>query len=163
MNSPHFMKGVHPPSEAMEAEIDLDTTPIMNVLIILIPFLASVAVYTHLSAIDLSLPPNVGAGMAGTTERPKLKLTVLVTEQYLLITHGENLLDSLPKTGESYDYTKLKERINLRREATDIKDEVVVSVENPILFKHVVDVMDICRGCGFTKVGLAGAPERESR
>ena len=49
------------PSEAIEAEIDVDVKPIMNVLIILIPFLVSVAVYTNLAVIDMSLPPNVTA------------------------------------------------------------------------------------------------------
>ena len=50
-------------SEAIEQEVDLDTTPIMNVLIILIPFLASVAVYIQLSVLNMSLPPNVSAGL----------------------------------------------------------------------------------------------------
>ena len=154
------MKTSRAPSEAAEGEIDLDTTPIMNVLIILIPFLASVAVYINLSVIDLSLPPNVGAGMAGSSEKPKLKLTVLLTGDYFLITHGENLLDSIPMVQGAYDYGKLKDRLALRRADADIKDEVVVAVDNPILFKFVVDVMDICRGSGFAKVGLAGAPEK---
>lgn len=155
------MKNVRAPSEAMEAEIDLDTTPIMNVLIILIPFLASVAVYTHLTSIDLSLPPNVGAGMAGSGEKPKLKLTVVVAEGYLLVTHGENMLDSISKAGEDYDYVLLGERLRERRAASENKDELIVAVDNPILFKHVVGVMDVCRGSGFSKVGLASAPGKE--
>jgi biopolymer transport protein ExbD len=161
MNGPSFMKSVRAPSDAMEAEIDLDTTPIMNVLIILIPFLASVAVYTHLTAIDLSLPPNVGAGMAGSGEKPKLKLTVVMADGYLLITHGENMLDSLPRDGEEYDYVLLGERLQARRSQADNKDELIVAVDNPILFKHVVGVMDVCRNSGFSKVGLASAPGKE--
>ncbi len=156
-----FMKSASVPSAAMEAEIDLDVTPIMNVLIILIPFLASVAVYIHLSVIELSLPPNVGAGMAGAGEKPRLKLTVVVTGGYFLITHGENLLDSIPKAEDAYDYGGLSARLQAHRAKDANKEEVIVAVDNPILFKYVVDVMDICRGNGFTKVGLASAPGKE--
>jgi biopolymer transport protein ExbD len=103
----------------------------------------------------------VGAGMAGSGEKPKLKLTVLVADDYLLITHGENMLDSIAKVDGAYDYPRLKERLSARRETADIKDEVIVAVDNPIRFKYVVDVMDVCRNNGFAKVGLAGAPEKE--
>jgi len=153
-----FLSNQKKPSDAMEAEIDLDTSPIMNVLIILIPFLASVAVYTHLSVINLSLPPNVGAGMAGSHEKPRLKLTVVVAENYLALTHGEKLLDSIPNLSTGMDYEKLKERLLSRRTDIDIRDEVVVAVNDPIQFKFVVNVMDICRDHGFSKVGLAAGP-----
>ncbi|MFH0921087.1 MAG: biopolymer transporter ExbD [Fibrobacterota bacterium] len=154
-----LLKNLGLPSDETEAEIDLDTSPIMNVLVILIPFLASVAVYTQLAVLNLSLPPNVGAGLSLDSGRPKLKLTVVLSPERLAITYGEKMLDSLPKVNGVYDYAGLAERLKARRASADLKDEAVVAVRDAVAFKYVVDVLDVCRESGFTKSGLAAAAE----
>lgn len=149
------------PSEAIEAEIDIDVKPIMNVLIILIPFLVSVAVYTNLAVIDMSLPPNVtaAAGAGAANEKPKLKITVVVAPSFCAITLGESLLDSIPRTGSDYPYGALAARLSARRASADVKDEVIVAPRDKIQFKYVVRIMDACKKTGFEKVSLASATE----
>jgi biopolymer transport protein ExbD len=149
------------PSEAIEAEIDIDVKPIMNVLIILIPFLVSVAVYTNLAVIDMSLPPNVtaAAGAGAANEKPKLKITVVVAQSFCAITLGETLLDSIPCTGGDYAYATLAARLSARRAAAEVKDEVIVASRDKIKFKYVVRIMDTCKKTGFEKVSLASATE----
>ena len=56
-----------PPSEAADVA-DLDVTPVMNMFVILIPFLVSMAVFAHVSIIEFSLPPNVGPSMAASQQ-----------------------------------------------------------------------------------------------
>ncbi|MBD3314653.1 MAG: hypothetical protein GF344_02595, partial [Chitinivibrionales bacterium] len=83
---------------------ELDITPIMNMFIILIPFLVSMAVFTHLAILKFSLPPNVGTGLDDSQGKPKVKLTVVVAPRYLAITHGDTMLDSLALSDNDYDY-----------------------------------------------------------
>jgi biopolymer transport protein ExbD len=149
------------PSEAIESEIDIDVKPILNVLIILIPFLVSVAVYTNLAVIDMSLPPNVtaAAGAGAANEKPKLKITVVVAQSFCAITLGELLLDSIPRAGGDYAYDTLASRLSARRAAADVKDEVIVAPRDKIQFKYVVRIMDACKKTGFEKVSLASATE----
>jgi biopolymer transport protein ExbD len=150
------------PSDAIEAEIDVDVKPMMNVLIILIPFLVSVAEYTRLAIIDMSLPPNItSVGGAGQGEKPKLKLTVVVTPSYFNITLGETMLDSIARKGPNgdYSYDTLSARLADRRLTAGIKDEVIVAPRDGIQFKYVVRVMDACRKTGFDKISLASATE----
>jgi biopolymer transport protein ExbD len=149
------------PSEAVEAEIDIDVKPIMNVLIILIPFLVSLAVYTRLAVIDMSLPPNVtsAAGSAAAGEKPRLKVTVVVAPDYFAVTLGETLLDSIGRQGNDYGYDSLVSRLSARRDQAEVKDEVIVAPRDGIHFKYVVRVMDACKKTGFEKVSLASATE----
>jgi len=148
------------PSDAMEPEIDLDVKPMMNVLIILIPFLVSVAEYTRLAIIDMSLPPNVTAvGGAGQGEKPTLKLTVVVAPSYFCITLGETMLDSIARKGQDYPYDTLSVRLSERRQTAGVKDEVIVAPRDGIRFKYVVRIMDACRKTGFDKISLASATE----
>jgi len=154
-----FLKKFTKPSDTMEAEVDLDIRPFMNVLLILIPFLASVAVYTRLSILPMSLPPNVGAGMGASAEKPKLKITLVVESAGIKITYGEKLLDSVPKVGDDYNYVLLAEKLKTRQADIEIKNEIIVAVKDNISFKYVVHIMDVCRETGFARMGLAGATE----
>ena len=154
-----FSKRLKTPSESAAEVIDIDVTPVMNMFIILIPFLVSMAVFTHLSIIEFSLPPNVGSGLDTSQGKPKLKITVVVTTDYCAITHGEKMLDSIPLVNSEYDYSTFYTALATRRKESDIRDEVVVAVQDPIRFEYVVKIMDRCRDAGFTKVGLSSAPE----
>lgn len=155
---PMFRKSMHP-SESVDAP-DLDVTPIMNMFIILIPFLVSMAVFTHLSVLHFSLPPNAGSGLSDSTSKPKLKITVVVAENHLAITHGEQMLDSIACTSGNYDTEALISQLRIRRQQDDfLPDEVVIAVRNRIAFNNVVKIMDVCRSAGFTKIGLSNATE----
>lgn len=154
-----FYKNTRIASQAAAEIIDIDVTPVMNMFVILIPFLVSVAVFAHMSIIEFSLPPNVGASLDNSNGKPQLKLTVVIANDYVAITHGENLLDSIPKISQEYNNSKLFAKLSEHRKNVDIKDEIIVAVRDAIRFKYVVAIMDRCREAGFLKVGLSSAPE----
>ncbi len=155
-----YGNGPHRPSEVAGDAVELDITPVMNMFIILIPFLVSMAVFTHVYVIDFGLPPNVGVGLDDSEGKPKLKVTVVVAPEFVAITQGENMLDSLPGSEDTFDYVTLGARLAERRETVDIKDEVVVAVRDAVRFQHVVRVMDVCRETGYEKIGLSSATEQ---
>ena len=147
-----------PPSEQFP-DAEVDVTPVMNMFIILIPFLVSMAVFTQLSIIEFSLPPNVGARMVNAEVKPKPKLTVRIGNDYLGIVLGEKLLDSLPVVAGNFPMDTLGERIKLRRRELSYDEEVIVASNDAIPFKRVVAVMDLCRAAGLEKIGLSSATE----
>ncbi len=136
---------------------DLDVTPIMNMFVILIPFLVSMAVFTHLAVLRFSLPPNAGAGLDSSNGAPRLKMTVVIAPDYIALTRGDQMLDSIAVKEERYDFAGLEKQLALRRPTLEIQDEAVVAVQDKIPFKHVVAVMDRCRDAGFEKIGLSTA------
>ncbi len=138
---------------------DIDITPVMNMFVILIPFLVSMAVFTHLSLIEFSLPPNVNASMADQSQKPRSRLTVRLGSDYLAIVLGENLLDSLAVQAQSFPFDSLAVCLKKRRLEMDYHEEVIVAVTDKIPFKYVVRVMDLCRIAGFEKIGLSSATQ----
>lgn len=151
-----------PPSENAETP-DIDVTPVMNMFIILIPFLVSMAVFTHVSIIDFSVPSSVGSGTDFSDGKPKLKLTVLVTDSFLAVTEGDTMLDSLPAEGGELPFDSLLRVLPVRQSKSDFPDEVIVASRDAVAFKHVVKVMDISRECGFSKIGISGATADPSK
>ncbi len=158
MKASFFRKNTRTPSDAVEDTIDIDVTPIMNMFIILIPFLVSVAVFTHMSILDFSLPPNVNASMAGDDEKPKLKLTVVVDTGFIAVTLGDRMLDSL-SSGDSGVYEILRKRLIRHKPGIQESDRVVVASRDAVRFQNVVRVMDVCKAAGFEHVGLSSAPD----
>jgi biopolymer transport protein ExbD len=144
------------PSASLD-EHDIDITPMMNMFIILVTFLVSMAVFTHVAIIDFSLPPNVGAGLDMSKGKPKVKVTVRLGSDYMGVVLGDKLLDSLPVVNGKFSLTELSRSLSLRRNETAERDEVVIASLDGIAFKQVVRVMDVCRTAGFSRVGLSSA------
>ena len=151
-----FLRKVGPLSEDAE-DNEIDIAPVMNMFIILVTFLISMVVFTHVAILEFSVPPNVNAGLDRSKGNPKLRLTVRIGTDYSGIVLGEKLLDSLPVEGGNLPFARLAESLRLRRSETDIQDEIIVASRDEINFQQVVRVMDICRDAGFTKVGLSSA------
>ncbi|MBF0431176.1 MAG: biopolymer transporter ExbD [Fibrobacteria bacterium] len=140
--------------------IDLDVTPIMNMFVILIPFLVSMAVFAHYSVLEFSLPPNAGIGNGGP-KKAELKLTVVMRSAGFDLTVGDSLMNTVQMDINSHDYSQLEEALEEVKERLTRKDEVVVAVNDGIKFDKVVQVMDACRNSGYAKVALAEGPNIE--
>jgi biopolymer transport protein ExbD len=157
MASPSFIKQ-RPPSETA-SEIELDLTPMMSMFLILLPFLVSMAVLTHLSILEFSLPPNVGAGPGASAQKPKVKLTIVITQTYLAITHADQLLDSLPAVNGQYDFGQLTSRLAIHKQELNLENELIVASRDQVRLKNIVTLMDRCKAAGFDKIGLSSATE----
>ncbi len=148
------------PSESAQPP-EIDVTPIMNMFVILIPFLVTMAVFTHLSVIELQTPSNVAKTADWQDgKKPKLKLTAVVGEHFLGITKGGIMYDSLPRVDGTYQYGRFETRIKALRSETEIQNECVVAVQDNVRFDYAVRVFDICKRVGFSEIGLSSAPEK---
>ena len=136
---------------------EIDIAPVMNMFIVLVTFLISMAVFTHVAIMEFTLPPNVGAGLDQSKGKPKLRLTVRVGSDYMGIVLGDKLLDSLPVVQGKFPFDALSAKLQMRRKETAVQDEIVIASRDEVAFKQVVHVMDICRETGFSKVGLSSA------
>jgi biopolymer transport protein ExbD len=155
-----YGSGPRTPSESAENAVELDITPVMNLFIIIIPFLITMAVFTHVYVVDFGVPPNVGAGLDQSQGKPKLRITVVLAPTFVAVTHGDKMLDSLEAPAGVPPIDTLRACLVRRRAESDIQDEVVVAVRDAVVFDNVVKVMDVCRTTGFTKLGLSSATEQ---
>jgi len=153
-----LFKNKYPPSEITDIP-ELDVTPVMNMFIILIPFLVSMAIFTQLSIIDFSLPPNVGPSMNSSKTKPVPKLTVRVGDDYLGIVIGDQLLDSLPVANNIYPFNKLSKRLLFHKQDLNYNEELIIASKDNIPIKTVVRTMDLSREAGFEKIGLSSAAD----
>lgn len=127
---------------------DLDVTPVMNMFIILIPFLVSMAAFTHLAAHHFGLPADEGPGQASTAV--DLPLVVAVGEAGIVVARGDVVLAELPMQGRRLDLDGLAGAL-----AGLPRGRLVLAVGDLVGVDAVVACLDRCRAAGFEDVGLA--------
>ncbi len=135
--------------------IDLDMTPVMNLFMVLIPFLMSMAVFTHIAVIEFSLPPAQGSG--GETEQIKeLDISIVVTNAGFRIVGTGKKLDIIPKIRGKYQMKKLRALLKAVKFQYPSQNSVVLVFEGNILYDDIIKFMDVCRESQFPDIGLSG-------
>ena len=138
---------------------DLETTPIMNLFLILVPFLLVTASFANLAIIDFSLPQmNKNATAAQPAELPKQ--TVLSTLEIRVDGFALNSptlnFPFIKKQGTDYDYATLKTQLlQIKQKFPDAQD-MVVAPDDAVKYDTVIQVMDRCRDQGFPNISISG-------
>jgi biopolymer transport protein ExbD len=148
-------------SRLLEAE-DIDVTPLMNMMVILIPFLISMAVFTEVASINFSLPPAMAEGGPGNEPPPadepeKLDISIAITDQGFTIAGTGQVLPPIPKTADGkFDLAALNQTLRSVKMRYPNQEDIVLIIEQEIFYEDIVSVMDICREAQFPNIGLSG-------
>jgi biopolymer transport protein ExbD len=126
----------------------LEITAFINLIVVLVPFLLSVAVFTHLSVIDLSLPAQSNEQIQKLDPNKPLKLEVIVRKNYVEVNdkHGGRLIDPpIPNLTTGPDVRTLSATIEAIKLKYPQHDDASVLAENDIPYDALVQVMDAVR------------------
>jgi len=152
---------------AMGTPIDLDMTPMMNMLIILISFLVTMVVFTQLAVIKFNLPPQAGGGGdqaqagADTAQKgPSVDITVLVSENGFQIIGEGRKLDPIPKGTKDYDFPRLGQFMRKLKEEYPAAEDVVLLIDSAIVYQDIITTMDVMRENKFPNILLSGGVYR---
>ncbi len=147
---------------------DLEVTPFMNLMIVLVPVLLLSMVFTHTTIIDLNFP----AGDAqGEFDPDAVHLEVVVREDALVVADGRGgAIKSVPQVNGVHDYATLslvmqevKRRLPEKRDITilleqDTDYQTLVSVMDRVRSYKAVLAMDVVDAELFPVISLGDAP-----
>ncbi|MCU0608803.1 MAG: biopolymer transporter ExbD [Chitinispirillaceae bacterium] len=134
---------------------DLDLTPMMNVFMILLPFLVSMAVFTHLAVVEFSLPPAAGTG-GGDEQTKELDISVVITPNGFQIVGTGKKLDMVPKTQGEFQFQQLRALLSAIKFQYPSQKSVILVFDGEVLYDDIIKFMDICRESQFPDIGLSG-------
>ena len=139
-------------------DIEPNMTPIMNLMVVLIPLLLSSAQLIKISVIELNLPPSAGPEMTETQppkeENLRLDLSVTITDQGFILSSPAGILGSddgpsIPKNGSEYDYERLTQTLyEIKQKAVEKfedTDSIIIQAESDIEYQTLVSTMDSAR------------------
>jgi biopolymer transport protein ExbD len=125
----------------------LEITAFINLIVVLVPFLLSVAVFTHLSVIDLALPAQSNERIQKLDPDKPLKLEVIVRARHVEVNdkHGGRIVDPIPNLASGPDVRALSATIKMIKEKFPQHDDASVLAEDQVPYESLVQVMDAVR------------------
>ena len=143
-------------------EMDMDISPVMNLMVVLIPLLLQGAEWVKLGAIEINAPPTKAGGSGSDQEQQdqkeeekKIGLKLAVTKDgitianaQVILTSGEGEGPTVPvKSDGTYDYDLLREKLIEVKKAIagkGYKDEnrAVITAAKEIEYKNIVEIID---------------------
>lgn len=136
-------------------EADLDLLPLMNLFIAIIPMLLLSAVFVHLAAIELNLPPTLDASQSGE-EKESLALAVTIRDRQYVVEGRGIATQVIPREDADLAAVKLADvLVAISRDHPDNEDVMIIS-QNDTRYDDIIQVMDVSRDAGLPSVSLLG-------
>ncbi|GBD93501.1 biopolymer transport protein ExbD/TolR [bacterium BMS3Abin05] len=145
--------------ERRTEDIEIDVTPVMNIFVILIPFLLLTASFIKIASIDFSLPSTDQTSSTAANAADLKDLTVLVVsiqEKGFEVKTSEKKLPFVNMVDGKYDLKLLGERLKSVKKDFPKLEDVIISPAASIRYDTIVKVMDKCRESGFPNFSISG-------
>ncbi len=137
-----------PARRLKKSQAHLEITAFINLIVVLVPFLLSVSVFTHLAVIDLSLPAQSNDQVQKLDPNKPLKLEVIVRARYVEVNdkHGGRIIDPpIPNLASGPDAKTLAAAIQQIKLKFPQHDDASVLAESEVPYDYLVQVMDAVR------------------
>jgi biopolymer transport protein ExbD len=122
---------------------ELDVTPFMNLMIVLVPVLLLSMVFTHTTVIELNFPTGEGGG---PVDPDSVHLEVIVRAAGLEVADGRGgSIRHLPRLEAGHDFARLTEVMRELKRRMPEKDDIAVLLEDETDYQTLVAVMDRVR------------------
>jgi len=150
------MSGLGRRRKSSEEDVDIDMVPVMNMFLVLIPFLLMSASFLHLKVINTSVPVQAES-ISERPEKRTVKLTVIAEIKKKSI-HMSTISDDLEsevlekwtarldneKEGE-YPLTKVAAYLLKIKAIYPESDTLIVIPDESIMYDTIIQVMDVAR------------------
>ena len=123
---------------------ELDVTAFINLIVVLVPFLLSTAVFTRLSVIDLALPAQTSG--VEQLKVDELKLEVVIRPDAIEV--GDKiggLIQRIPNTDKGYDTAALAQLVEMLKQRFPTQANATVLALPDTSYEVLVQVMDAVR------------------
>lgn len=150
---------------------ELNILPVMNVFMILVPFLLLSSAFVQLTIVDTSLPARAKSSTTAEEtppeNKPKLNLTVFVTNDGLLLAGYGGVLEVQGETpaGQSepasnrfkidmkevaggakeYDWDAFRDNLKKVKEAFPQHYSIIILPDNEVKYSVIIKLMDVSR------------------
>ena len=164
------MAGLRRHRTGRETDVEVDMVPIMNMFLVLIPFLLISTNFINLKVINTSVPV---LSDGGAEKKNEIKVTAIVEikPQGLHISAASDAIDvgELKKweaqidkgSEEEYPFSQIAAHLKKIKERYPASDTLIIIPDESVIYDTVIQVMDVARYAGnnvplFPSVVLSG-------
>lgn len=133
--------------EHME-DTELEMTPFISLLVVLVPFLLVSLVFSHITVLDLKLPDAAGGGAGDPNQNNEIELVIRADHMEVDYPRGV-LVKTLPDTAGGRDFKLLSATLQeIKRQLTEKgieKKSITILSEPDTPYQTIVTAMDTVR------------------
>ena len=119
-------------------------TPVLNLFLILIPFLLLTAVFSQIAIISLSLPGEEKE-LHKDASVNSVQITIAITPKGFIIVNEKAPLLRIPLSEKEYDFPSLAKAMKSIKNVNPTAKSVLILSESSILYDTLIQTMDTCR------------------
>ena len=124
---------------------ELNITAFMNLMVVLVPFLLMTAVFSHITILDLNLPPP-GAQDSKQPKKPPYELRVTIRKNMLVLSDNRRgLIQRIPSKGKEHNFAKLKETLKQVKARIPGHTNITILAEQKTRYDDLIRAMDSSR------------------
>ena len=126
--------------------VELNITAFMNLMVVLVPFLLMTAVFSHITILDLNLPPPGANKNIQKPKKPPYELRVTLRKNMLVLSDNRlGLIQRIQTKNGAHDFARLKE--TLKRVKARIPDHTNITIlaEQRTTYDDLIKAMDSSR------------------
>ncbi len=125
--------------------VELNITAFMNLMVVLVPFLLMTAVFSHITVLDLNLPPP-GAADNKQPNKPPYELRVTIRKNMLVLSDNRiGLIKRIPTKGKAHDFPRLKETLKQVKARLPDHTNITILAEQQTSYEDLISAMDNAR------------------
>ena len=123
---------------------ELNITAFMNLMVVLVPFLLMTAVFSHITILDLNLPPP--GSEADQPKKPPFELRLTIRSNMLVLSDNQRgLIKRIPKRDKAHNYALLKQTLKQIKARFPDKTALTILAEKNTRYDDLIQAMDASR------------------
>lgn len=139
----------------LEAE-DLNITPVMNIFLILVPFMLLTAVFVKISILEFSLPNSEEQATEQQSEEKPVVTILVITDAGFELKTKDLKIPIIAKKEDAFDFGTLVEKLTAVKQKHQKSEDIIIAPQAAIKYATIIKVMDRCRENGFPNISISG-------
>jgi biopolymer transport protein ExbD len=136
---------------------DVNITPVMNLFLVLVPFLLLTTEFVRIAVLELSLPSqNQSTNQQEMSKKPPILILLAIDEDGFEIKAPSMRIDKIPRKARTFQIDLLARELQKIKTRYRDTEEITIQPVETILYETIVDVMDACRDNGFPNISVSG-------
>ncbi|NIR50959.1 biopolymer transporter ExbD [candidate division KSB1 bacterium] len=137
-------------------ENNLNITPVLNIFLILVPFMLLTAVFVRISVLEFSLPSADNKSQQSTQPEDAVVTLIAINDKgFDLKTQGMKF-SFINKKQDDFDFATLVEKLREVKRLHAKSEEIIIAPQASIKYNTIIKVMDRCRENGFPVISISG-------
>jgi biopolymer transport protein ExbD len=129
-------------------QVDLDVTPFMNLMIVLVPVLLLSMVFVHTTVIDLNFPSGEAAAQL---DIESVHLEVQVYDNEIIVADGRSIIKRITREDSHHDFGILSLTLQELKRRLPEKRDASILLQDQTDYQTLVSVMDTVRAYRVTQ------------